>query len=525
MWQVILLGCFSLLANVAWAEDTGVIAPPPASNSNIIQPGSSVSGADTLPAIVIPDNPTQPIGIDNTRQPGNGSSGADTLPTIVIPDNPVPARVDCLSPQTAFGGDIDKLRKQRSQMAAKWIESLRGAIKDTARSGNFFSTLFTSSKQPIDAELLAEMDRFIALHPDMPEAADVYLLKVQVHTRMESYYAAALDLLMLIAGYPDSPSLAEASSRLNALVGDQLKKQASTIGLLTQKAKALTGDHDHRVAAYLAYIGTTLNDADYALPISAECVLFLQSNRTFVNEDIVEHALARQAMLIDNQIAVYRFNKLLALYPSSSTRPDSLLSLGNVQRKGLKLYAQAVQSYSKLVEQYPEAAEAKAGYLSLAVMYDEDMSDYPNALKTYATIVEKYKDDPLVLQSLRNMALIYQNKTSQPTKAIETYIRLSETFSGTDALDALNKAENIATSTTRDWTVAMNINDRIVALVPRTDTAAKAAFSNAEIAESNLKDLEQARKLYSAVADGYPANALANEAQKRIAAIDKKTQN
>ena len=492
MRHLTLLCCFAVLANAALAE--GIVEVPLSST-----------------------------GGDQVIQSGNPAPGTETLPTIVIPDSPVPVKVDCPPPVPESDGD--KLRKQRSLIAAKWIESFRSTIKDTARSGNFFSTLFTASKQPIDIELLNDMDRFIALHADMPEAADVYLLKSQVHTRMESYNAAALDLLMLMAGYPDSPSLVEASKRLNELSGDQLKKQASTIASLTQKTKALTGDHDHRVAVYLADIGTTLNDANYAQPIASESALFLQSNRSFLDEDIVEHALARQSMLIDNQIAVYHFNKLLALYPASPARPDSLLSMGNVQRKGLKLYAQAAQSYSKLMEQYPEALETKSAYLSLATMYDEDMSSYPDALKTYSAVVDKYKDDPVVLQSLRNMALIYENKTGQPAMAIETYIRLSETFKGPDALDALNKAENIATSSTRDWNVAMNINDRIIALAPKTDAAAKAAFAKAEIAELDLKDREQAKKLYSAVIDDYPDNVLAKEAQKRVAALDRQTQN
>lgn len=494
MRQLMILWCFSLLANTAFAE--GIVEAP-------------------LP----------PAGGDKVVQSASAASRAETLPTIVIPDNPVQATVDCPPPLAVPESDTDKLRKQRAQLAAKWIESMRGTIKDTARSGSFFSTLFTSSKQPVDTELLEEMDRFIVLHPDMPVAADVYLLKSQVHMRMESYDPAALDLLMLMAAYPDSPLAGEASKRLNELSGDQLKKQASTIGLLAQKAKALSGDRDQRAAIYLADIGTTLNDAGFAPPIASECALFLQSNRSFLNEDIVEHALARQSMLIDDRIALYHFNKLLAMYPSSPALPDSLLSMGNVQRKGLKLYTQAAQSYSKLIGQYPEAPETKPGYLSLASMYDEDMGDYPDALKTYAAVVEKYKDDPVVLQSLRAMALIYQNKTGQPAKAIETYLKLSDTFKGADALDALNKAENIATTSTRDWNVAMNINDRIVALAPQTDAAAKAAFANAEIAELNLRDIARARKLYSAVIDAYPANTLAKEAQRRIAAIDRQTQN
>jgi hypothetical protein len=307
MRQLTLFLYFSLLANAAFAE--GIVEVP-------------------LP----------PAGGDKVLQSGNSAPKAETLPTIVIPDNPVPATADCPPPQAVPESDADKLRKQRAQLATKWIESLRGTIKDTARSGSFFSTLFTSSKQPVDTELLGEMDRFIVLHPDMPEAADVYLLKSQVHMRMESYGAAALDLLMLMTAYPDSPLAGEASRRLNELSGDQLKKQASVVGLLAQKAKALSGDRDQRVAAYLADIGTTLNDADFAQPIASECASFLQSNRSFLNEDIVEHALARQSMLIDDRIALYHFNKLLALYPSSPTLPDSLLSMGNVQRKGLKLY-------------------------------------------------------------------------------------------------------------------------------------------------------------------------------------------
>lgn len=421
--------------------------------------------------------------------------------------------------QAAVSGDSAKLRQMQADLALKKIDVFRTTVRTTTAAKGMFARLISSSVSLIDTDLLLEMNRFTERHLNLPETAEVFHLKGLVHHRTDNFHAAALDWMMLQVIYPDSSFAAEAGKRLKELSGDQLKKNAPQLKEMSAKIATLQGSRDQRIATFLQYLGT-LNEEKFAAPIIAECSAFLASNETWLGEDVIEHALARQAMLIDNQIAIYHFNKLLAFYPDSPLRPDSLLSMGHVQRKGLKFYDQAAKSYARLIEQYPESSETKLGYEALANMYEEEMRDNPNALKTYDAIVAKYKDDAVVLRALRASALIYQNKTSQPAKAVESYIKISETFKGMDALDALNKASKIATNSLRDWKMAMEINDRIIALVPNTDDAAKALYANAELLENKLNDKEQAKKVYNDFLTRHPDHGLAKDAAKRLAALN-----
>jgi tetratricopeptide (TPR) repeat protein len=339
---------------------------------------------------------------------------------------------------------------------------------------------------------------------------------------MEAYPAAALDWLMLTVAHPDSAFAAEARKRLNELRGNQLKKQAALLDEMTRWTKSLGGDRDHRIATFLRTVSISSNEPAFAAPLVAECAAFLAYNRSYPSEDDIQHALARQALLVDAQVAIYHFDKLLALYPDSPFRPDSLLSIANAQRKPQRAYERAAQTYNRLIEQYPDTAEAAQGYEALAGMYDEDMRDYPKALGTYEAIVAKYRDTPIVLRALNAMAAIYQNRTNQPAKAVDSYLKIADTFRGPEVVDALGKAGKIAQYTLHDWNQAIYINDRIVSHAPGSEDAAKAMFANAEITEENLKDPRQARALYERLIAARPGHPLAKEAQRRIAAMERR---
>lgn len=495
MRYLILLVVVTLSATAVRAEE-----PAPPENAT----GGAVA-VDAVPAATADEHP-QPAA------------------EVVVPaaETSSPAKPDCAPPPAPPETDADRLNQLRNRGALQKIESFRSVVKDTSRNSGFFTSLFSTTVYPVDQDLLMNLDHFIIRYPDLPETAEVFYLKAQVHRRMEAYPAAAVDLLVLLAVYPDSAWLGEANKQLKELAADQLKKQAGLIKELSQKARAVQGGRDQRLAAYLADVGKTSNDPVFAPAWIAENALFLMSNRNFLDEDVIEHALAKQAALTDDQIAIAHFSKLLLLYPDSPLRPDSLLSMAHVQRKGLKQFDRAGKTYAQLIEQYPDTPEAKAGHLALAKMYEEEVFNYPNALKAYDAIVAKYHDDPIVLLSLRAMAQIYQNRVGQPAKAIERHIRISETFKGKDALDALNAAEGIAVFTLRDWKTAMEINDRIIALVPGSNDAVKALFANADITDVNLKDKELAKKRYAEVIAKHPEHALAKEAQKRITAIESK---
>ena len=417
--------------------------------------------------------------------------------------------------------DAEKLHKQQLLLAPRKLELLRATVKATTVEKGFLSSMFSSSVKPVDINLLAEMSSFIDQFPELAETAEIYHLKAQVHKRIENYHAAALDWLMLLAGYPDSKFAAEANKGLKELAGNKLKKQAATITAMTGKLGTLSGERDQRQANFLAFLGT-LREEDFAVPIAAECDAFLKHNRNYIDEDRIVHALAHQQMLISNEVAIYHFDKLLALYPASPLRPDSLLSLGTIQRKCLKQYNQAAANFKAVIEKHPDSEEARQAYELLANMYDEDMHEYPNAIKIYDAIVARYKDNPVVLRGLKAQALIYQDKTNQPMQAIASYRKLADTFKGKDGLDALLTSEKLARFTVRDWKLSIEINENIIAAYPDNDEAVKALYSNAEIHEDKLSDREQAIKLYKELIERYPKHSIADEAKQRVKSLEQK---
>jgi tetratricopeptide (TPR) repeat protein len=437
---------------------------------------------------------------------------------------PLTEAVEKTPPTPAASSDIEvpSLKKIRALTVAQQIELFRTTVKDTTQEKGMFSRIFSSDSNPIDNELLAEMHQFITRYAGLPQTDEVFNLVALVHKRTKNYPAAALNWTLLKVMYPQSSFVATANKQLKELSGDQLSKQAATIERINKQIASLSGDMDQRTGAFIGFLGT-LSEASFATAISAESALFLARNETFLNEDEIESAIAHQSMLIDNDIALYRFNKLLALYPASTLRADSLLAIASIQREKLKFYDKAAKTYLVLIDKHPDSNETKLGYEALATMYNEDMRDYPNAIKTYDAIIAKYKKDPSVLHSLLMLEKVYENKTNQSDKAIDTYLKLADIFEqGPEGLNALLGAENIAINSTRNWTQAMSINDRISARSPNTEIALKAIYSNADITENKLGDKDKAKEMYENFIKEHPTHTLAKDAQKRLDAMAKK---
>lgn len=432
---------------------------------------------------------------------------------------PAPVKTpECLPPPPPPETPASKLKAAQQNLALPKLELFRTSVRNTTPEKNFLKSLISTSAKPIDGELLLEMQRYTERFADFPDTAEVLHLQGVVHARIEQYPAAAIDWLMLKAGYPDSPFSREANKRLQGLMGDELKKYAAQIKDWSTAIAQSGGTREQRQAALLKLLGNN-SEKDFAAPIAAACASFLAGNQSWLREDEIEHAWARQVALLDPQLAVYHFEKVLALYPDSPLRADSLLSLGHVQRSQLFAYGQAATTYNKLIQQFPNAPETMQGYYALAEMYDKDMRDYPNALKTFDAIVQRYQTGRVVLDSLRAMANIQQNRVNRPADAVGTLLRLADTFKGADGMEALLAAARIANFTLRDWKLAIQINERIIALYGGSDEAIKAEYNTADLTENKLNDKAAALKAYQSFVDKHPGHALAREASRRIEAL------
>lgn len=490
MRQILLALGLGFALTTVWAEDVTTDASSVATTSETVEQAAATPATIDIPAAT-------PV-MEVTATPAEAPV-------------PVPA-----APES----DSAKLTALHQRLAAQKLELFRTTIKNTEVKKNLFARLLSSSQNPIDTELLSELRRFSEDHPALPETAEVHLMMSQVHQRIGEYPAAALDLLLLRAANPDSPFEKEAVKRLQALAGDELKKQADMLNTLGKNIGGLQGEREARVAGLLHHLGEN-TEKDWARPISEACSSFLSGNQGWLQEDQIEHVWARQAALLDAQSGIYHFDKLITLYPESALHADSLLAKATIQRKSMHTYPQAAATYNQLIGKFPDSAETKQGYPALAAMYDEDMQDYSNAIKTNEAIVARYKDDPAVLHALRAMAAIQQQKTNQPAQAIESHLKIAELFKGEEGMVALLAAERLALFTTRDWAKAIDINHRIMAFSPQHEEAIKAEYKNAEITEEKLGDKAAARTLYSEFQANHPDHSLGKDAAKRIESIDK----
>lgn len=412
------------------------------------------------------------------------------------------------------------LKEAKAALLSKKIEMLRKSVKESTPAKSGFS-LFSSASKPIDAELLAEAHQLFDRYSAQAEADEVLHLQASLHMRMNNFPAAALDWMLLKVMYPQSTFVAVANKQLKALSDDDLKKQATVIDKLNKKITTLSGETDQRVGMFLEFLGT-FREESFAPAIASASSNFLLRNENYANEDVIESAIAHQSVMIDNDVALYRFNKLLALYPDSYLRANSYYSIASIQRDKQKNYDAAAKSFATLIDNHPDSNETKLGYEALAAMYNEDMKQYPNAIKTYEAIIAKYKDDPIVLRALLAQAKVYESRMDNPSKAIDSYLKLADIFDkGQDGLNALKEAEKIAEKSIKNWSQAIAINDRIIARVPNSDDSAISLFSNANLTESKLGDKEGAKALYQQLVKDYSAHKLSKDAQKRIDAIEK----
>lgn len=217
MRQILLALYLGLSLTTVWATDETAASAVPATET-AIQPGEAAAPVD-LPA---------------------------ATPVAGMSAPPAPAEEE---------SDQKKLIALQRNLVAQKMELFRNTIKNTEPKKNLFSRLLTSSQNPIDAELLAEMRRFAESHPELPETAEAYLLMAQVHQRIGEYPAAAIDLLLLRAAYPDSPFEKDAAKRLQALASDDLKKHADMLKAAGAKIASLKEEREERMVGLLRLLG------------------------------------------------------------------------------------------------------------------------------------------------------------------------------------------------------------------------------------------------------------------------------
>ncbi|MBL1353726.1 MAG: tetratricopeptide repeat protein [Zetaproteobacteria bacterium] len=410
--------------------------------------------------------------------------------------------------------------KDVTKVANDHLAVMREEVKKSAVKKSSFS-LFGSSTTPLEISLLNDLNDYMKVYGQKSLSVEAVQLKAILHNRMDQDEDLAMDFLTIISAYPNSRYEKASRKGLQGLLAGSLKYYKPTLDLVLSTDFLSMGKQSDRLFALLSAI-SSIDDKDFNPVIEAACSRFLVRYPDYVKGDVVQNILAAHAGK-NYHVGIYHYRSLLTVYPESSLRPNALFSIGEIQRTGLKDYEDAVLSYQQVIEQFSRSDVAKQSYIKLALTQSQHLRLYQEALLTLNTAVEKYADDPIGKEALQMLGEIYSKKTKEYSKAVEAYRKLSDIFSGDDGIKALQEAENIASSSMRDYALVIAIDEQIIRDYSDNALAPEKLLNIGNIYNKKLKQKSEAIKTYQRVIEQYPSSKQAKEASSNIRKLEKKS--
>ncbi len=397
----------------------------------------------------------------------------------------------------------------REDNAGLHLNILRDEVDNMTQVG-FFGSLFSKNEE-LQQALMQDIELFLAIYSDLPITAEAMLLKGQMLAKQNHPEAAAVAWLQTIYEFPQTDAARQAREKMNDLIESDWDAAAETIRTILKSVP------DKDVASRLRILINQLYPIDNKDLVAALTLLQLDFLKRFPNDlhaDEVQVLLAHNMGAESAESGIFGFKKLLALYPNSHYRAESMLAVADLQRVRLKAYEKAEGNYQILIKSYPEHKLVKHAYENLALTQSQHLRKYADAVTTYAKIVELYPEDKISLMALQNMAKLQEKKTDEPREAIVSLRKLATMFHGYEATDALDTAIKIASKKVKDDQLAFEIRQQLVADYPNSEGAPRALFAMAEYMDAQ-QNKTKASELYNQLLTQYPDHKLAKKVRKQ----------
>ena len=411
-------------------------------------------------------------------------------------------------------------QKDARFVANAQLDAMREQVKNSAEKSSGFS-LFGPSMSALDEALLHDLNDYLVVYGDLPLSVEAVQLKAILHNRFDQHEALAMDFLYIISAYSGSRYEAASRKGLQELLADALKYEEPILGtLLTHDFTAKQQQKD-RLFDLLKGLSELKSDKFDAV-IAQMSALFLVRYPNYAKADVVQDILAHH-QAENYHVAIYQYQKLMAVYPSSALKANALFSIAETQRTGLKEYQDAANNYKQVIERFPHDVTTKTAYLRLGLTQSLHLKQYQEALFTLNQVVEKYPDDVAGKEGLQMLGEIYAKKTKEYAKAVASYRKLSDIFSGDDGLEALQQAEKIASQSMRDYPLVIAIDEQVVRDYGDREQAVEALMNIGDVYEKKLKRKTDAIKAYQRVIESYPSSKQAKEASSNIRQLEKES--
>ena len=397
--------------------------------------------------------------------------------------------------------------------------ALPAAAQSPAAEFKFYKNQAASADKKMLEALAQSLQFFIARHADSPQAGEALLLKADTELKLKNFPAAAITLLRykFEHGQPPKDMIAAAAKGL--------EKDKRTAFERLANANITSAELQPNLALFLAK-ATELDLKNTLAPLIAQYEQFFVRFPAFENNDrleLMQGDLYRQNA--SPRAAVMQYLKVYEVYPSTKFKAAALRMAGDVYGGDLKDYAQSMHYYEKVLKEYPTSAERGITYKHMAIM-EENRKKYAPAADYAGKAADIFIKDGAAqkaYEALFYKADLQETRLKDYPAAIATLDRAANLFANNQAwfVETKLKTAAIYGKKLKDPYGQIKAYESIISAYPRAPQAIQVMFDTGQLYEKT-NNPPKAKAIYQKLIVEYPADAMANKAQKRIDAIDKK---
>ena len=412
-----------------------------------------------------------------------------------------------LAPMAAGAAKASAPQISDQAKATLHLGLIREHFEKSGTKGGFFS-----SGSDINRTLLQDLNLFIEKYEGSSIIADALFLKGRMLQDQGEDESAAVTWLQVLYEHPKSDKAIAAKQRLLVLLENEWRNQSEAIkAIINNKASGKKGANLASLIRQLYKV----EDRNLIEPLASLQLDFLKRFPGHPDADEVQVLYAHNLSQASAKSAMFAFKKLLALYPSSSYRPEALLACGDIERDKERNYEAAVEQYQNLIKNYSRHALVKNAYINLGQTYEKDLRKYPEAVQAYTQVVSRFPKDEEAMKALERIADIQDRQLKQPNDAVVTLRKLASMFRTKEGIKALEQAMRLADRDLNNQTLKIEIQQQLIKDFPKSEEAAEQLFSMAEF-EEDLGHNEKARALYQQLIKEHPNHRYADRAKDRI---------
>lgn len=420
-------------------------------------------------------------------------SGEDGLAAAQTASELPGAPADDVQPPAAPAAE-EKPLSQEDTISAEW---------------KFFLETSADKNEDVLEHLLQGITDWVAHNPN---AAGQYL-KANLRYRLGDYKGAIIDLVHHFYEYPGSGSSDDAKKLFQEILDKKADKKMKP-GLTELAAAVPAGDTAARLRTMLQKLPGSAG-APFYEPIMAQYREYLSRFPGRSGNDNVAMAAADMHLNMKEYLAArLGYEKVITMYPASPLIAKAKLFLAVILADNLKEYDRAIKVFKDITVTLPGTDQAVAAYARLPVLA-EKQKQYQLAVDVYEEIIKLYPDKPEAYNAYVSEARVLREELDKFPEAVAVLNRTADKYKDARGVDALFLAAEICRKDLKDPAGEVKMYDRIAAEFKADPMAPKALMAAGEVYEK-LKDFEKARNYYETVKDGYPEDAQAKKAQKRL---------